>query len=61
MGEWWSIRQRAGYGEILRGETLESELSWAEVCALIGRFIPLKRRDGAELAFPAEFRGMARV
>jgi len=27
----------------------------------IGRFIPLNPRDGAELAFPTEFRGMAGV
>ena len=31
--------------------------SWEEFHAPIGRFIPLNPRDGAALAFPAEFRG----
>jgi hypothetical protein len=35
--------------------------SWAEFHAPIGRFIPLNPRDGAELAFPAEYRGGAGV
>ena len=35
--------------------------SWAEFHPPILRFMPLNPRNGAELAFPGKFRGMARV